>query len=157
MILLARGETERVISDLTRLPSHVVRPATCLPTLQLGSLALTLRMPGVRLQRLLVQSWCAGVVVVVPSSWLTPLPAGRLQLIQSVLPQQVRPLRGASKTKTGCSTDWNTIVTTTTTGSSVTTQIYQPEKLKYFLFFIALLRLPCPVAVCPAHHLELVN
>ena len=41
--------------------------------------------------------------------------------------------------------------------SSVTTQIYQPEKLKYFLFFIALLRLPCPVAVCPAHHLELVN
>ena len=86
---------------------------------------------------------------------VTPLPAGRLQLIQSVLPQQVRALsrqhhhhhHTPALLWSGLvwSTDWNTIVTSSPTSSltSVTTQIYQPEKLKYFLFFIALLRLLC--------------
>ena len=45
------------MSDLARLPSHVVWPATCLPTLQLGSLALALRMPGLEV----VVQWCSAV------------------------------------------------------------------------------------------------
>ena len=134
------------VSDLARLPSHVVWPATCLPTLQLGSLALALRMPGLEV----VVQWCSAVPShttagrQAPADPVSTPPAGP-STEQAAPPPP--PHTGTALVWSGLvwSTDWNTIVTSSPTSSltSVTTQIYQPEKLKYFLFFIALLRLLC--------------